>query len=428
MTTAAPLAPGPVWELICPPSQWYQPDRQAVGARGTRLWFADGTCLLDATSGLWNVNLGYGDSHIAEAIGGALRDASYLTMFRYGHRYATAAADALLEFAGRERYQQVAFATSGGAANDFVMKIVRQHALLTDSADRRTVAGLRGSYHGLTYGALALTGEDLGQRPYGANVRDVRHVDPFDPDGFAVFAERHGRRTAAVVIEPLLGSGAFMLPEQFVTAVLAARAEYGFLVVCDEVATGFGRTGRRFASDDWPEPPDLLVASKGMTNGTCAAAAVLLGERAWRPFIDADSPVIHGETQAGSPPSCAAVLATIERFAALDAVTSGVRVAARLDAGLRELAQESNVVTRLTGAGCFRGVQLRPDNTPDGIVTRTIRAIRRHGVLVHPGPNCIQLVPPLTCSDDDVDTIVRAVRDGLRAVDTDPTTTDKPAG
>lgn len=402
----------PVWELIAPPSSWNRPARQAVGASGVTLRFADGSTVLDATSGLWNVNLGYGVAPIADAISAALRDASYLTLFRYGHRYATQAAQALLDFAGADRYQQVVFATSGGAVNDLVMKIARQHAALTGAPGRRLVVGLRGSYHGLTFGALSLSGDELGQALYGTNMREIRHVDPADPTDLQVFTDRHGARIAAVVVEPLLGSGAQPLSADFVAALLQARAEHGFLIVCDEVATGFGRTGLRFASDAWPQPPDILLTSKGMTNGTCAAAAALLGPRVWPPFLEHDAPVLHGETQAGSPPSCAAITATIGHFAAVDALSSAARVANRLDEGLRALAADLPAISRLTGAGCFRGVHLRVPAVDQAIV-----AIRAHGVLVHPGPGCIQLVPPLVCTDDEIDKILVGVRNGLRTLD-----------
>src|ERR1700712_1950329 len=100
-----------LWPSLLTPSQFGRPDLTAVAARGTRLTFADGSTKLCGTSGLWNTNLGYGNDTVTEAITGALHDAAYLTLFRYGHRYAEQAADALVETAGPDAFARVLFST-----------------------------------------------------------------------------------------------------------------------------------------------------------------------------------------------------------------------------------------------------------------------------------------------------------------------------
>src|SRR6478609_200277 len=189
---------GALWPSLLTPSQFGRPELTAVAARGTRLSFADGSTKLCGTSGLWNTNLGYGNDAITDAITAALRDAAYLTLFRYGHRYAEQAADALVETAGADAFARVLFSTSGGAANDLVMKLVRQYHALHGQPRRAVVVGLRGSYHGLTFGSFALTGEDLGQRGYGVDQRLVRHVDPRDPGELVALITRQHAQIGAV--------------------------------------------------------------------------------------------------------------------------------------------------------------------------------------------------------------------------------------
>jgi len=410
-----------LWPALLPPARQGDDRLCAVSARGVRVRFADGRELLCGTSGLWNANLGYGNSVISAAASQALRDASYLSVFRAENSYARAAAAALIASCGARHFGRVIFSTSGGAANDLAMKLVRQYHQLRGQDQRKLIVGLRGSFHGLTFGAFSLTGEQLGQHTYGVDQRLIRHVMANDPDELAVLLERQGPRIAAVVVEPVLGSGTIPLREDYVRALLAARDTVGFLVVADEVATGFGRTGPLFATDLWPDRPDLLIASKGLTNGVSAAAAVIVSQQVSAEF-DADHAILtHAETQAGTPVTCAAILATLGEFERLAALESGRRVAAQLDEHLAELAASHPFVSTTTGVGCFRSIQVRArDGAPlsQVDVPTLVAKVRELGALVYPGPNGIQLVPALVYTDAEVDELMHCVRAGLDCVGT----------
>ncbi|MFK4070834.1 daptide-type RiPP biosynthesis aminotransferase [Streptomyces sp. NPDC029674] len=408
-----------LWPSLLPPGRYGRDDLCAVAAEGARIRFADGRQLLCATSGLWNTNLGYGNPVIADAAAQALRDASYLSVFRYENLYARRAAAALVEVCGAEHYGKVLFSTSGGAANDLVMKLARQYHALRGAPRRKIVVGLRGGYHGLTYGSFSLTGEDLGQRLYGVDQRLVRHVTPNEPAELATLLERQGAQIAAVVVEPVLGAGAVPLDDAYVAELCRLRDTHGFLLVADEVATGFGRTGSFFASQRWPGRPDLLVASKGLTNGTCAAAVVVVSQRVADVFATAGALVTHGETQAGTPVTCAAILATLDEMRRLDAVARGRRLADRLDAELGRLVAEHPHVSATTGTGCFRSVRVCGADG-SALHTRTevpalVDAIRDAGAVVHPGPHGIQLVPALTYTEAELAELMQCVRTGLTA-------------
>ncbi|WP_331272458.1 daptide-type RiPP biosynthesis aminotransferase [Motilibacter aurantiacus] len=406
----------PLWEFLVPPSAYGDPSRTAVRASGVRVAMADGSTLLCGTSGLWNVNFGYGNPAIAEAVHAALLDASYLSLFRYGHEYANRAAGALLDAAGPEAFGRVLFSTSGSAANDTVMKLVRQYAVLRGERGRKLVVGLRGSYHGLTYGSSALTGEDLGQELYGVDRRLVRHVSPHDVEELRALCAREGERIAALVLEPVLGTGAIEVPDAFVAAAGRLADEHGFALVADEVATGFHRTGPFRASAAWARQPDLVVLSKGLTNGTCAASAIVIGRRVVEAFDAADAVFVHGETQAGTPPTAAAILATLQ--VARETVADGrvEALARRLDAGLQALAAAAGGRVRLTGRGLFRGLVVSGrDGLPlDGPATAALVAeTRRAGAIVHNGLGGIQLLPALTYSDAEIDELLGCLADGL---------------
>ncbi|MDQ6785159.1 MAG: aminotransferase class III-fold pyridoxal phosphate-dependent enzyme [Actinomycetota bacterium] len=418
--TAVPGGPKqlgpPVWEFLTRPSQFGQLDRSAVRASGVHLTMADGRTLLCGTSGLWNVNFGYGRPEVRRAVATALDEASYLTLFRYGHLPATRAARGLLDAAGPVHFGRVVFATSGGAANDLVMKLCRQWAQLRGDRSRRLVVGLRGSYHGLTYGSHGLSGEDLGQDVYGVDQRLIRHVAPEAIDELVALCEREGERICGLVLEPVLGSGCQEISRPYIDEIGRLADEYGFLVVADEVATGYHRTGPFTASASWARPPDLLILSKGLTNGACAASCVLVSHAVCEEFDRHDAVLVHGETQAGTPATAAAITAVLEMAA--DSARSGDpdRIARRLAARLEQLARQAAGLVAITGRGCFRGVVVTDGSgallDPAGTAS-LVDAVREAGAVVHPGPHGVQLVPALSYTDEQVDLLVDALTTGL---------------
>jgi len=372
--------------------------------------------MLCGTSGLWNVNLGYGNEAIAEDIATALRDASYLGAFRFESDRARAAADALVGLAGPGHYVGVDFTTSGGSANDLVMKLARQFHTLQGAPQRRLVVGLRGGYHGLTFGSFALTSDNLDQRMYGVDQSLIRHLPVNDVSAVHKLLERSGHHVAAIVVEPLLGSGAIPLTEDYIAALTDLRDRHGFLLVADEVATGFGRLGELFASQSWPGLPDLLITSKGLTNGTLPAAAVLHSARVADTFAAKDSVLAHGETQAGTAVTAAAVTATIREFDRLDAVSRGREVSRWLDEAITRLSADHPSVIGADGTGCFRALRIQGSDgaamtLPE--VSALVDEIRAAGAIVHPGPAGIQLVPALTYTNEDFSALINAVATGL---------------
>ena len=410
--------PGPLWPSLLPPEAQGDDSLCAVSAHGVRVRFADGRELLCGSSGLWNTNLGYGNPVIAAATAQALREASYLSVFRYENRYARSAAAELVRVSGAEHYARVLFSTSGGAANDLVMKLARHYHALRGEPRRNLVVGLRDSYHGLTYGSFGLTGEPLGQPLYGVDQRLVRHVAANDDADLRTLMDRQGDRVAAVVVEPVLGSGAVPLTAEYIDTLLRLRDQHGFLLVADEVATGFGRTGPFFASQEWPGRPDLLVASKGLTNGTAAAAAVIASHRVADTFTRTGAVLMHGETQAGTPATCAAIVATIAEMRRLDALTLGRRLSALLDTALGRLVRDHPLVSASTGVGCFRSLRIcAPDRTPlpQSAVSALVGSVRAAGAIVHPGVNGIQLIPALVYTPAELTELLDRVLTGLAA-------------
>lgn len=409
---------GPLWPLMTPADQQGHDDFCAVSASGVRVRMLDGRELLCATSGLWNSNLGYGNPAVAQAVGDALRDASYLSAWNAENVHARRACAELVELAG-ETFGRVLFSTSGGAANDLAIKLVRQFQVLRGKPDRRAILALKDAFHGLTFGSSALTDANLGQQMYGVDRRLVAHVPANDGERLRATLEKYEGRIAALFVEPVLGSGAIPLTDEYVAEILRLRREHGFALVADEVSTGFGRTGNSvFASARWPEPPDVLITAKALTNGTLAASAVIVSHEVAEAFHAPGVLLGHAETQAGTPVVGAAITATMAEMRRLDTPTLSAKLGERLDVELAALAGEEPMVGAATGVGCMRALHLVGSDgepMPQAEVSSVIRAVRDAGVILHPGPHCCQIIPALVYTDADLDELLGGVRAGLHA-------------
>jgi adenosylmethionine-8-amino-7-oxononanoate aminotransferase len=409
---------GPLWPLMTPADQQGRDDLCAVSASGVRVRMLDGRELLCATSGLWNSNLGYGNPAVAQAVGDALREASYLSAWNAENVQVRRASAELVELAG-ESFGRVLFSTSGGAANDLAMKVVRQFQVLRGKPDRRAILALRDAFHGLTFGSSALTDANLGQQMYGVDRRLVAHVPANDGARLRATLEKYDGRIAALFVEPVLGSGAIPLTEEFVADILQLRREHGFALVADEVSTGFARTGNTvFASARWPEPPDVLITAKALTNGTLAASAVIVSHEVAEAFHAPGVLLGHAETQAGTPVVGAAISATVAEMRRLDTPTLSAKLGERLDVELAALAGEEPLVGAATGVGCMRALHLvgaDGEPMPQAEVSAVISAVRDAGAILHPGPHSCQIIPALVYSDADLDELLGAVRAGLHA-------------
>jgi adenosylmethionine-8-amino-7-oxononanoate aminotransferase len=393
---------GEYFEFYLPSAAWGA--AEAISARGNTVTFADGAEALCGISGLWNASLGYGNEAVAQAIHEASLNAATLPIFRRGSSYSRQAASRLLAFARPHDYASVFYSTSGSSALDAVVKLSRQFHDILGDPKRRRIVSFTGSYHGVTMGAMAVTGSYLFQDVYHVDQRLQIKIPYDDRSALDIVMKRFGPEIAAVVMEPVLGSGTLPVPQEVVDAVYAYREAEGFLVVADEVATGFHRTGPKFASHNWIQP-DVLVLSKALTNGTCAASVLLVGDRVASTLGQAQQVFWHGETQAGSPQSCAAIVATLDEIERLDINSSAERVGEKLGVFVARLEKLSPRVKGF-GRGAFRAVQLF---TPNGDVIGTdevfalVNECRKRGAIVQPSPGALQFVPALTYADAELD-------------------------
>ena len=411
----------PVWLPMTHTTSFVQHGRSIVSGKGIRVWDEDGREYISGASGLWNVNCGYGHPRIIRAITEQLERLSYGTLFRYGNQPALELAHRLLDITPG-RLSTVFYTCSGSAAVETSLKAVRRYWRLVGQPQRQIVVSLQGSYHGTMYGSMSVSGEDIGQEEYGVDRRQVRLIPAPDATSCAScgggpctldcsqplldLLETEGSHIAAIIIEPILGTGCHVLPSNYVRLLDTLRSEYGFHLIVDEVATGFGRTGRMFASEWYGLEPDVMVLSKGINSGYLPLAATLFSDAIHDAFDRSGAVFCHGETQSGNPAACAAALATLDVMAEEGLVQNAEEMGARLLAGLAELSVHP-CVGPARGRGLMAALDLVAAGTgrrPSGAhVMQTIEMLLDEGLIVHPQPGGIGLLPPLTLEPADVD-------------------------
>jgi adenosylmethionine-8-amino-7-oxononanoate aminotransferase len=244
--------------------------------------------------------------------------------------------------------------------------------------------------------------------------------------------QQQHRELAGLVIEPLVqaAAGIVTAPRGYLTRIRELCTRYEVLLIADEVATGFGRTGKMFACDHEGVTPDLMAIGKGLTGGYLPLAATLVTEEIYRAFLgeyDEWKTFFHGHSYTGNPLGCAVALASLEVF-------QRTRTLRRVRAGTATLRRLLRPLTRMEHVGEIRqcgymvGVELVKDRASrapypltDRMGHRVAMEARRRGLLIRPLGNVVVLMPPLSCTTQHLDRMVATVRESIRAVTEAPT-------
>lgn len=315
-------------------------DHRELGARGTRLiergegvyiHEASGHRLLDAMSGLWCVNLGYGRPELIDAACHQLQQLPfYNSFFQCTHSPAIRLAEQLCAIAP-PGFSRVFFTNSGSEANDTVIRMVRYFWALQGQPERQVIIARRNAYHGSTVGAASLCGMPWMHAQAGLPIPGIVHIEqPYafglaghqDPAEFGRAVARQldtairdlgPGRVAAFIAEPVQGAGgAIIPPDTYWPEIQRICDAHGILLVADEVITGFGRLGQWFGSQHYRIRPDLMPFAKGVTSGYQPLGGVLVGDRVADVLVSKGGEFFHGFTYSGHPVACAVASATLE--------------------------------------------------------------------------------------------------------------------
>jgi len=391
---------------------------------GHELVDVEGRRYLDAISSLWVTTLGHRVPELDQALRDQLDRVAHSTLLGNGNRAVIELAEALAAVVPVDG-PHFLFASDGAAAVEQALKIAFQF-WANQGADGRTgYLALGHAYHGDTVGSLSLGGGGFGTDLFDPLrfevVRAPGYDDPRALVAAADLVDAHGPRLAAVVLEPLVQGAAGMLvadPGAYGPLVEACR-RHDVLLVCDEVATGFGRTGTLFAGEQCGLRPDLLAIGKGMTGGYLPMSATVASDRVYRAFLGPDlseRTFYHGHSYSGNALAAAVALRHLQLVEERD-VVANVRARA---ATLRRLAGERlaplAAVADVRLCGLMGGVELAPP--ADGLRwgRRVCAAAVRRGVLLRPLGDVVVLMPPLTVTDGEVERIVATLADAIAEV------------
>ena len=384
-------------------------------AEGRHLVDVDGRRYLDAISSLWVTTLGHRVPELDAAVIGQLGRVAHSTMLGNGNRVVIELAEALARVVPVDG-PHFLFASDGASALEQALKIAFQF-WANQGRPRRAYLALEDAYHGDTVGALS-----LGAGGFGTSVFDplrfpvLRTPGPGDPDwlGQALrLLDEHAEALAAVVVEPLVQGAAGMRigrPEDYRTLGRRCR-DLGVPLICDEVATGFGRTGQLFASDGCGLRPDILCLGKGLTGGYLPMSVTVAGDRIYREFLDSDlgaRTFHHGHSYGGNALAAAVALRHLELIEEWRVLESVRARSCLLEALLAERIAPLRAVREVRLCGLMGGVELRPVAGRHAGRLVCARAVGK-GVLLRPLGEVVVLMPPLTVTEAEITEIVEVL-------------------
>ena len=385
-----------------------------VRGEGSRVWDADGNEYLDATAGLWFVNVGHGRTEIADAVAEQLRTLAAHHVF--GDHANPPALELASRLAGLAPVDDgaVFFGSSGGEAIDTAAKIARRYWALVGEPERTVVLSRRFAYHGTNAYGTSLSGIPAVRDGYGTLVGDVAEVANDDPGDLERVLDELDGRVAAFVGEPVIGAGGVIPPpEGYWPAVAEICRERDVLLIADEVISGFGRLGTWFGCQRYDFVPDLMTCAKGISSGYVPLSAVIASDRVRAPFWDESAaPFLHGGTYAGHPGACVAGLVNldiIEREGLVQRASELEPLLRDLVAPLADLPGVADVRSAGLAAAIELDGELIAAHPTAGVAV--VAAARRHGVISRALRGvALQISPPLVVTEDELARIVSGIR------------------
>ncbi|CAN5598058.1 adenosylmethionine--8-amino-7-oxononanoate transaminase [soil metagenome] len=401
-------------------------------AEGTDLIDTAGRRYIDGVSSLWANVHGHRHPRIDAAVRDQLDRVAHTTMLGLAHPAAIRLARRLTDLAP-EGLTRCFYSDSGSTATEIALKMAFQmwrqnDASDTDSKDPASVANpsrrtrfisLRDAYHGDTIGSVSAGGIDLFHSTYRQLLFETLEAEPGDAGHMQRLFSDHPGEVAAVIMEPLVQGAAGMLvhPPGYLRAVRELCDRHGALLICDEVATGFGRTGRMFACEHEGVAPDLLCVAKGITGGYLPLAATLTTEAVYEGFLGEHEDFrtfFHGHTYTGNPLACAAALASLDVFEEERTLERLVCKTALLGKLLEEV-EAIPGVAQVRRRGFMCGIELTDHPVELRMGHRVTLEARRRGAIVRPLGDTVILMPPLAIAEADLERLVAITAEAIVA-------------
>jgi adenosylmethionine-8-amino-7-oxononanoate aminotransferase len=407
-----------IWHPFTQQQGWVEEEPIIIEyAKGTTLADTEGRRYIDGVSSLWCNVHGHGHPKIDAAVHAQLSRVAHSTMLGLSHRPAIELAKRLIEIAPAP-LSRVFYSDSGSTATEIALKIAFQYWAQQGDGRQKFIT-LKDAYHGDTLGSVSAGGIDLFHETYRPLLFETLKAQPGDiADMERLLAENAGD-VAAVMMEPLVQGAAGMLmhPPGYLAAVRRLCDEHGVLLICDEVATGFGRTGTMFACEHEDVAPDLMCVAKGITGGYLPLAATFTTERIYEGFLGRHEQYrtfFHGHTYTGNPLACAAAIATLEVFEeerTIEVLQPKIELLTRLLESIAQLPCVGEVRQR----GFMVGIELQGFDAVERTGHKVTLAARDRGAIIRPLGDVIVLMPPLSIDEAELERLVSITCEAIEA-------------
>jgi adenosylmethionine-8-amino-7-oxononanoate aminotransferase len=426
-----------VWHPFTQMQDWVgNPQLVIVAGKGIKLIDIDGKEYYDGVSSLWVNVHGHRKQEIDEAVIGQLGKIAHTTMLGLANVPAAELAAKLIKIAP-PGLAKVFYSDSGSTAVEIAVKMAYQYWQLAGHAEKKKFVTLKNAYHGDTVGSVSVGGIDLFHRIFQPLLFETlpvaspccaycqladnrrRCADECVAEVETLFARRQ-HEIAAMVVEPLVQGAAGMLlqPLGYLTKIRELTRKYNILLIVDEVATGFGRTGKMFACEHEDVTPDLMTLAKGLTAGYLPLAATLTTEEIYSAFLGEykeQKTFFHGHSYTGNPLACAAALANLQVFKEEKVIES---LQAKIEAAKRKLEtfRDLEHVGDVRQCGLMIGIELIRDKAARqeypwewAMGHQVCMKARELGLIIRPLGNVVVLMPPLASSAEDIETMLDIV-------------------
>jgi adenosylmethionine-8-amino-7-oxononanoate aminotransferase len=411
-----------IWHPFTQMKDWLREKPLIIdSADGIYLKDIDGNIYMDGVSSLWVNVHGHAHVHINTSLVKQIDKLSHSTLLGLSNTPAIELAKRLVDITPHG-LRKVFYSDNGSTAVEIAIKMAYQYWQNTGEKKKTYIVHLANSYHGDTLGSVSVGGIDLFSKVYhklifktitlkGSGWEAVENLEKL--------LKARGNNIAALVVEPLVQGAAGMLvwPEGSLKKMRNLTKKYNVFLIVDEVATGFGRTGKMFACQHEGVSPDFLCLAKGITGGYLPMAATLTTQKVYEGFLfdyKKQKTFFHGHTYTGNPLSCAAALANLEIF-------KKERTLIKLVPKIKFLAKKLKMfynlpsVAEVRQKGFMVGIELK-GRLEDRLGVKVCQHVRKYGVILRPLGNVIVLMPPLSISIEELDYLLMATYRAVQEV------------
>ncbi len=396
-----------------------------VRGEGARLYDEAGKEYIDAISSWWVSVHGHANRYIAQKVYEQLQILEHVIFAGYTHRPAVELAERLLKVLPQNQ-SRIFFSDNGSTAVEVAIKMVLQY-WYNQGVDKKTIVALRNAYHGDTFGAMSVSERDVFTAPFRDLLFDVVYIDTplkgSEKESLSQL-ERATRKgdVAAFIFEPLLqgAGGMIVYNHEPLDDLIHLCQEKRIPTIADEVLTGFGRTGKFFASDFLKHIPDIVCMSKGITGGTMAFGATSSTEKIYEAFLsdDRSKTFFHGHSYTGNPVACAAALASLDLFEKPETWDNIRRIESKHREFMSRIREHSRV-ENVRQIGTIVAFDVRSDEKTSylhSLRDRMYGFCLDHGVVIRPLGNVIYLMPPYCITDEELDRVYSTIFSMMDAV------------